>query len=188
MNQTTPSRADSSEPEAEQLLATSRFRVIRVQETCRDGSRRPREVIEHPGSVAIVPLVDPQHVCLIEVFRRAVGRSLVEIPAGTLDRVESLAEAAARELAEETGYRAGRLEPLGGLWMSPGILRERMHLFLARELEPGPQALEPGEQIENRVVAWSEALAMCRDGRIEDAKTVAALQLTDSRLRAVTPR
>ena len=176
MSSTEPPRAD--QPDAEELLATRRFRVLRVQEVCRDGSLRPREVIEHPGSVAIVPLVDDDHVCLIEVFRRAVGRSLVEIPAGTLDRVESLEEAAARELAEETGYRATTLEKIGALWMSPGILRERMHLFVASGLQPGPQALEPGETIEPRVVAWPEAVAMCRDGRIEDAKTVAALLLT----------
>ena len=171
----------SHESEAVALLETSRFRVLRVHEVCRDGSLRPREVIEHPGSVAIVPLVDKDHVCLIEVFRRAVGCSLLEIPAGTLDRVESLEEAAARELAEETGYRAASLEPIGGLWMSPGILRERMHLFVASGLQPGPQALEPGEIIQPRVVAWSEAVAMCRDGRIEDAKTVAALLLTAQR-------
>lgn len=172
---------NAGEPEREELLETRRFRVLRVQEVCRDGSLRPREVIEHPGSVAIVPLVDEDHVCLIEVFRRAVGSSLLEIPAGTLDRVESLEQAAARELAEETGYRAATVEKIGALWMSPGILRERMHLFVASGLEPGPQALEPGETIEPRVVAWPEALAMCRDGRIEDAKTVAALLLTAQR-------
>ena len=172
-----------SRPDAEELLETPRFRVVRVQERCRDGSRRPREIIEHPGSVAIVPLLDDGTVCLINVFRRAVGQTLIEIPAGTLDRVESVEEAAARELSEETGYRADRLERAGCLWMSPGILRERMHLFIARGLTLGPQALEPGEQIERREVAWSEAVAMCLDGRIEDAKTVAAILLTDRRLR-----
>lgn len=173
-----PKPQQPDEPGGEELLETRRFRVLRVQEVCRDGSLRPREVIEHPGSVAIVPLVDADHVCLIEVFRRAVGCSLLEIPAGTLDRVESLEQAAARELAEETGYRAATLELLGSLWMSPGILRERMHLFVASGLEPGPQALEPGETIEPRVVSWEDAVAMCHDGRIEDAKTVAALLLT----------
>ena len=110
----------------------------------------------------------------------AVGKTLLELPAGTLDRVESLAEAAARELAEETGYRAGRIEPVAAFWMSPGILRERMHLFVAEDLLPGPQALEPGEQIHTRVVAWNEAVAMCLDGRIDDAKTVAGLLLCDA--------
>jgi len=117
------------------------------------------------------------------VVRVAVGRTLLELPAGTLDRVESLEEAARRELAEETGYRAGRIMPAGAMWMSPGILRERMHLFVAEDLIPGPQALEPGEQIRTRVVAWDEAIAMCLDGRIDDAKTIAGLLLTDARRR-----
>lgn len=172
-----------SQSDAEELLKTSRFRVVRVHEPCRDGSLRPREIIEHPGSVAIVPLLDDETVCLINVFRRAVGRRLIEIPAGTLDRVESVEEAAARELSEETGYRADQLDRVGCFWMSPGILRERMHVFIARGLTLGQQALEPGEQIERCELAWSEAVAMCRDGRIEDAKTVAAILLTDLRSR-----
>ena len=145
---------------------------------------RDRDVVEHPGSVVVIPLVAPGELCLVEVVRAAVGETLLELPAGTLDRVETLAAAAARELAEETGYRAGRLTPLGALWMSPGILHERMHLFVATDLAPGPQALEPGEQIRTRELAWSEALAMCRDGRIEDAKTIAGLLLVDARRRA----
>jgi len=169
--------------EGELLLDTKRFRVVRVAEACTDGSRRQREVIRHPGSVVIVPLVSPHEVCLVEVVRIAVGRTLLELPAGTLDRVESLEEAARRELAEETGYRAGRIVPVGSMWMSPGILRERMHLFVAEDLIAGPQALEPGEQIRTRVVAWEEAVAMCLDGRIDDAKTIAGILLTDARRR-----
>lgn len=164
-----------SNTSGEELLVTPRFRVIRRQERCRDGSIRSREIVEHPGSVVILPMLDDDRVCLIEVFRQAVGRVLWELPAGTLDREESLVEAARRELEEETGYRAETVEPLGGFWMSPGILRERMHLFLARGLEPGPQALEPGERITAHVINWQQAIAMCLDGRIEDAKTVAAI-------------
>lgn len=174
-------KQQNEEDDGQELLSSSRFRVVRVYETCRDGSHRPRDLIEHPGSVAVVPLIDDNTVCLINVFRRAVGRTLVEIPAGTLDRVESVEAAAARELTEETGYQTESLEAVGGLWMSPGILRERMQLFIARELTPGPQSLEPGEQIETFVVDWDEAMAMCLDGRIEDAKTVAAILLTDQR-------
>jgi nudix-type nucleoside diphosphatase (YffH/AdpP family) len=167
----------------EVLLDTKRFRVVRVAEQCTDGSRRHREVVRHPGSVVIVPLVSPDEVCLVEVVRVAVGRTLLELPAGTLDRVESLEEAARRELAEETGYRAGRITSAGSMWMSPGILRERMHLYVAEDLVAGPQALEPGEQIRTRVVPWNEALAMCLDGRIDDAKSIAGLLLTDARRR-----
>jgi ADP-ribose pyrophosphatase len=166
------------------LLETRRFRVEQVDEPCADGSLRPREIVIHPGSVVVVPLVSPTDVCLVEVERVAVGRALLELPAGTLDRPEPPAAAAARELAEETGYRAGCLEAVGGYWMSPGILHERMHLFVATELTPGPQALEPGERIIPRRVAWSEAVAMCLDGRIEDAKTIAGILLVDARRRA----
>lgn len=175
--------ADDSGPPSrrggEVVFEASRFRVVRIEEP---GAVRVRDVVEHPGSVVIVPVVSPREVCLVEVARIAVGRTLLELPAGTLDRVESPADAAARELAEETGYRAGRVTSLGGLWMSPGILRERMHLFLAEQLVPGPQALEPGERITVRVVSWEEAVAMCHDGRIEDAKTVAGLLLARAHL------
>ena len=174
---------DASREDGEVLLETKRFRVVRVTEPCTDGSRREREVVRHPGCVVIVPLVSAHEICLVEVVRVAVGRTLLELPAGTLDRVESLEEAARRELAEETGYRAGRIESAGAMWMSPGILRERMHLFVAEDLVAGPQALEPGEQIRTRVVTWDEAVAMCLDGRIDDAKTIAGLLLTAARRR-----
>jgi ADP-ribose pyrophosphatase len=168
----------------ELLLEARRFRVVRIPQPCADGTVASREVVIHPGSVVVVPLVTADEVCLIEVVRVAVGDTLLELPAGTLDREEPLATAAARELAEETGYRAGTIEAAGSFWMSPGILRERMHLFVARDLAPGPQALEPGEQIRTRHVAWSEAVAMCLDGRIEDAKTIAGILLIDARRRA----
>lgn len=167
----------------ELLLTTRRFTVVRRREPLPDGSVRTREVVLHPGSVVVVPLVAADRVCLVEVVRTAVGGTLLELPAGTLDREESLADAARRELLEETGYRAGRIAAAGSFWMSPGILRERMHLFVAEDLVPGPQALEPGEQITTRVVAWSEAVAMCRDGAIDDAKTVAGILLVDARRR-----
>ena len=167
------------------LLETRRFCVVRLQEQAADGSVRTRDVVEHPGCVVIAPFVSPREVCLVEVVRAAVGETLLELPAGTLDRVESLQEAAARELEEETGYTAGRMELAGRLWMSPGILRERMTLFVAEELSPGPQLLEPGEQIRPRVVAWEEAVSLCLDGTIQDAKTVAALMLLEARRRRV---
>lgn len=172
-----------SAPTGDLLLETRRFRVVRVREPSDGGGWQERDVIHHPGSVVVVPLVTPDEVCLVEVVRVAVGRPLLELPAGTLDREESTADAALRELAEETGYRAGRIEPAGGFWMSPGILRERMHLFVASDLVAGPQALEPGERIRTRHVAWDEALAMCLDGRIDDAKSVAGILLTEARRR-----
>jgi folate-binding protein YgfZ len=169
---------------AEVLFTARRFHVVRLPQPCNDGTVATREVVVHPGSVVVVPLVRADLVCLVEVARVAVGATLLELPAGTLDRDEPLAAAAARELAEETGYRAGTIEASGSFWMSPGILRERMHLFVARDLVAGPQALEPGEQIRTREVGWDEAVAMCLDGRIEDAKTIAGILLLAARRRS----
>ena len=165
----------------ETLLEASRFTVVRRRQPLAGGTARVREVVLHPGSVVVVPLLAADHVCLIDVVRTAVGATLLELPAGTLDREESLVDAARRAHLEETGYRAGRIEDAGSFWMSPGILRERMHLFVASDLEAGPQALEPGEQITTRVVPWNEAVAMCLDGRIEDAKTITGILLVDAR-------
>jgi ADP-ribose pyrophosphatase len=167
------------------LFKARRFRIERALQPCADGSVREREVVIHPGSVVVVPMVSADAVCLVEVVRVAVGETLLELPAGTLDRDEPPLATAARELAEETGYRAGRIEPAGSFWMSPGILRERMHLFVAHDLVAGEQALEPGELIEPRVVPWQEAVAMCLDGRINDAKSVAGILLHDARRRRV---
>jgi ADP-ribose pyrophosphatase len=153
------------------LLETPRFRVERIETEDSAGRRVSRDVIRHPGSVVILPLVDAQRVCLIRNERIAVDRTLIEAPAGTLDPNEDPLSAAGRELQEETGYRAGKLRLLQHFYPSPGILDEGMHLYLAEDLQPGPPEREPGEQIENLVTSFAEALEMIRDGRIQDAKT-----------------
>jgi ADP-ribose pyrophosphatase len=104
---------------------------------------------------------------------------MIELPAGTLEPGEDPKACAARELAEETGYRAGRLARLLVIHPSPGILTERLVIFLAQDLEAGPPRREAGEEIENLLVPMDEALAMVRDGRITDSKTVAALLFWD---------
>lgn len=165
--------------ENEELLVTRRFRVVRHREQMPDGKLLVRDTVQHPGAVAIVPMVDADHVCLIHNYRIAVDRTLIELPAGTLELGEDPAVTAGRELIEETGYRAGRIEKLREFTMSPGILNERMYLFLATELTAGPTALEAGEQIETLVVSWSEAMQMACDGKIEDAKTLVGLFTCD---------
>lgn len=134
-----------------------------------------KETVEHPGAVVILPLLDDGRVCLIRNRRVAVGETLIEIPAGTLEPGEDPALAAVRELEEETGYRAARWEKLLEFFVSPGILNERMHLFAARDLIPGDQALDAGEQIEPLLVPWDNAMALLRGGEIRDAKTIIAL-------------
>jgi ADP-ribose pyrophosphatase len=120
-------------------------------------------------------MVDDERVCLIRNHRVAVGKMLVELPAGTLEPGEDPAVTAARELVEETGYRAASVEKLREFYMSPGILNERMHLYVARGLEGGKAAPEPGEEIETFVVSWAEAMRMAFDGTIEDAKSLIGL-------------
>jgi ADP-ribose pyrophosphatase len=148
-----------------------------------DGRPVHRDVILHPGAVAILPLVDAGHVCLIRNHRFILDADLLEIPAGTLDPGESPEAAAPRELAEETGYRAGRWRKLTQFYPSPGVLSECTHLFLAEDLTPGPMRLEEGEHLEPVIVPWEQALGWALDGTIRDAKTLIALLLW-ARLRA----
>jgi ADP-ribose pyrophosphatase len=147
----------------------------------RDASGREttREVLRHGGSVAILAFPAPGRVLLERNWRHALEQDMIELPAGTLEPGEDPKACAARELAEETGYRAGRLARLLVIHPSPGILTERLVIFLAQDLEAGPPRREAGEEIENLLVPMDEALAMVRDGRITDSKTVAALLFWD---------
>lgn len=168
---------------SEPLLVTSRFAVEEVERKSPDGQVRKRAVVRHPGAVTIIPMVDIDRVCLIRNFRVSVDQTLIELPAGTLEPPEPPAEAADRELREETGYRAGSMRELHGFYLSPGILDERMHLFVATDLEAVGTAREPGEEIENLVVSWREAMELVESREIQDAKTIVGLLLYD-RLRA----
>ncbi|HZZ27920.1 MAG TPA: NUDIX hydrolase [Pirellulales bacterium] len=159
----------------ELLLRARRFSVVRIAHRVPDGSLHQYEVVQHPGAVVILPLVTPDRVCLIRNYRVAVGETLWELPAGTLEPGEEPAVTAPRELLEETGYRAGRIEKLTEFFMSPGILHERMHLFLATELYEGQARPESGEEIETHVMSLDEALAMCDRGQVQDAKTLVGL-------------
>ncbi|GIW86901.1 MAG: ADP-ribose pyrophosphatase [Isosphaeraceae bacterium] len=140
-----------------------------------DGARAEREVVLHRGAVALLVEPDPDHLILVRNQRYAVGQTLIEVPAGTIDPGETPEQTAAREVEEETGHRAGRIEPLRSWWVSPGILSERMHLFRCTELTPTQTAHQPDEQLVPIVVSWHEALAMASDGRIDDAKTLLSL-------------
>jgi ADP-ribose pyrophosphatase len=150
-----------------------------------DGSVIQRDVILHPGAAAILPMIDAEHVCLVRNHRPTVGQTLLEIPAGTLDPGESPEDAAIRELAEETGFRAAQWRRLTVFLPSPGVLDERTHLFLAMELKPGEQRPEKDEQLEPHILPWKDAMEMALDGSISDAKTLIALLLWE-RLRART--
>jgi ADP-ribose pyrophosphatase len=139
------------------------------------GVRHQREIVAHRGAVVILPLLDEKTIMLISSCRYAVEQTLLELPAGTLEKGEDPINCAGRELLEETGYIAGRLKSLGYFFSSPGILTEKMHLYVAYDLQKGRQALEEGEEIELRPTALDEAIAMCGTGDIRDGKTIAAL-------------
>ncbi len=142
-----------------------------------DGRIIRRDAIRHPGAVVILPVVDAHHVVLLRNYRFVVGETLWEVPAGTVEPQETLHQCAARELQEETGYRAARWRSLGYIYASPGLLDEKLHLFIAEELTPGTAWPEPDEKLEPVVVPLVEAIRMCLDGTIRDAKTVTSLLL-----------
>ncbi|PQO27938.1 NUDIX hydrolase [Blastopirellula marina] len=147
-----------------------RFNIERVWQ-----GKRPRDVMRHPGAAVILPLVDDNHVCLIKSYRISVDQTLLELPAGTLEPNEPPEVTASRELEEETGYRAEKIELLTGYYPSPGVMDERMFMYLATGLTMHAPAREEGEEIENHVVTLDEAKAMIQDGRIADGKTIAGL-------------
>jgi len=134
-----------------------------------------REIVRHPGAVVIVPILDDGRLVLIRNYRIAVDDRLWELPAGKLEPGEEPQHAAARELEEETGYRAGRIRPLTAFFSSPGFADELIHAFCAEDLTQVGQNLEPGEEIEVAELARGEVLAMIADGRIRDGKTIAAV-------------
>ena len=139
------------------------------------GASVTREIVVPRDAVVVLPLVEPDKVVLIRNERFAVGETLWELPAGTLESGEEPAACAKRELEEETGYRCKAIEPITAFYSSPGFCTEKLHAFVATGLTESRQNLDETERIEPRVVELTEALAMVKDGRIEDAKTIATL-------------
>ena len=145
-----------------------------------DGSQGTREYIRHPGAVAVVPLFDDRTVLLERQFRYPHRREFIEVPAGKLEPNEPHLDTAKRELLEETGYSAGEWTRLGVIHTSIAYTNEAIDLFLAKRLKKERAAqLDAGEFVETLIVPFDEAIAMVRDGRITDSKTVAALLWVD---------
>lgn len=140
-----------------------------------NGKTSTREVVEYAGAVTIAALDDQQQVLLVRQYRYAVGRELVELPAGKLEPGEDPLECARRELTEETGYRAREWRPLLRFYSTPGFTSEHMHLFLASELEQGEQAPDEDEFVEVLKVPLDEALRMVDRGEICDSKSIVGL-------------
>lgn len=162
------------------------FSVERVRYVGRAGRELERDVVRHPGAVTVIPVLEDGRLVMIRNWRVTVERWLEEFCAGKLEPGEPPASAAARELEEECGYRAGRVEPVGTFLTSPGFADERMHVFEARLLEPVPRRLEEGEEIEVVLRTPDEVAAMIRDGRIEDGKTIGAFAQWSLRVQGST--
>jgi ADP-ribose pyrophosphatase len=144
-----------------------------------DGSQGVREYIRHPGAVAIVPLFDDGKVLLERQFRYPHRREFIEIPAGKLEPGEPHLDTAKRELLEETGYAAAEWTHLGVIHTSIAYTDEAIELFLAKKLTRAERKLDQGEFLEILTISFEEAVAMIREGRITDAKSVAGLLWVD---------
>ncbi|MDB5305978.1 MAG: hydrolase [Gemmataceae bacterium] len=163
---------------AREIVYTGRrIRVAVDTQTTLDGTVIRRDMILHPGAVVILPVLDRDHVVLLRNYRFVIGETLWEVPAGTREPDEPLADCAKRELVEETGYRAAKWRSLGFLYASPGVLDEKLHLFVAEDLTPGPASPEADEQLVPVTVRFDEAIRMCLTGEIKDAKTITLLLL-----------
>ncbi|MDU4695161.1 MAG: NUDIX hydrolase [Paenibacillus sp.] len=141
-----------------------------------DGTTATREIVKHPGAVAVLA-VHEGRLLLVDQYRQAMGRCELEIPAGKLEKGEDPAEAAVRELQEETGYRCDKLTHLHSFYTSPGFADEIIHLYLAEQLSPGEMLLDEDEFLEVQEATLEEALDLIAEGRIADAKTIMAVYI-----------
>jgi ADP-ribose pyrophosphatase len=163
---------------------TGRRIAVRIDEVERaDGHRTRREIVEHPGAVAILAW-DGERLAVVRQWRHATGRALIEIPAGTLEPDEPASETARRELAEECGLAAATWEEGPTFYTAPGFCTELMRLFLATDLTDAPSLADPDEQLEPAWLSLSDALAALDDGRIADAKSMAGIGWLARRLAA----
>ncbi len=153
------------------------FKLASDNITLSNGVNLDIDIIRHPGASAIVPLLSQNAVILIKQYRYAAGGYIWEIPAGTLNPGESPLECAKRELIEETGYRADKMEKLTEIVPVPGYSDERIHIFLATDLSPAKQNLDRDEMLNVHEVKMEAALEMIAKGEIIDSKTISGLYL-----------
>lgn len=158
------------------------FTLSRVDLLTEQGVRTQRDVIDHPGAVAIVAIDAEQRILMVRQFRTAAQRTLLEIPAGTLEAGEDPRVCAERELQEEVGYRPGTLESLGGIYLAPSYDSEYIHLFLATDLVESRLEGDADEHIVVERWTLSDLLTAIDSGAIEDGKTICALSKAARRI------
>jgi len=160
------------------------FKLIRENVTLENGTTTDVEFIEHPGATAVIPFLDDNRIVLLKQYRHALKKHIWEIPAGTLDPREEIVSCAKRELIEETGYSAAQWHRIGEITPVPGYSDERIHIFLATELQPADQNLDEDEVIQVQAVDFFKALEMIGEGEIQDAKSIAGLFLASQWLKS----
>ena len=148
-----------------------------------NGNTTELELIRHPGAAAVVPLETDGEVHLVRQYRHATGQWLLEVPAGKLDPGETPSTCASREIEEEVGVRASRLDSLGWLWTTPGFTDEKIHLYLARDLQAVGQALQADEVLSVVSMPLATAIRKVHEGEICDAKSMCALLRAERFLR-----
>ncbi len=144
------------------------------QHTLKDGRVLERAVIEHPGSVVIVPMLEDQ-ILFVSQYRLALNSTILELPAGNRGWEEDWLSSAKRELREETGYAAQNWLALGEIWLAPGLTNELMKIYCAADLQWDPLPADDDEEIELKPLPFDEAQAMALNGQLQDAKSIVAL-------------
>jgi ADP-ribose pyrophosphatase len=172
----TPEKEDLEILSTEEIYRGRVFDVT-VATIRENGQTYKREIVHHPGSAVIIPVFDDGTVALVEQYRHPAGRHMLEAPAGTLMPNEPPEVGARRELEEEVGVRAGRLEKLSEFFVSPGFLEEKMWVYLATELSETKQNLDDDEYLKIRRFPLLRAMQMISDGEIEDAKTIIGIMM-----------
>jgi ADP-ribose pyrophosphatase len=170
--------------ESKPIYAGRVFSVRQDRLRLPDGRESRLDVVDHCGSVVILPLDEAGNLIFVRQYRHPAGAEMLELPAGMLDAGESPLECARREVREETGLAADRMIPLGSFFLAPGYSTERMHVYLASELRPDPLEADSDEFIQLERIPWDRALPMAESGELCDAKSLAALFLAGPMLKA----
>lgn len=171
--------------ESEQIFKGVVFAIKRDRLREENGFEIVREVVRHPGGAGCLPLFADGRVALVKQYRHPAGCCLLEIPAGKIEEGETPIECAAREVEQETGFRAGRIEHLADFYSTPGFCEERLYVYLATELVPVKQNLDHDEFVEVVYLPLAEAVAMAAGNELEDSKTIIALLLAAQRVGLV---
>ena len=168
---------------SETLLKGRAFAIRRDWMKTPDGRETKFDIIEHGGSVVIIPLDSDGNLLFVRQYRHATGQDLLELPAGTLEKNEDPDVCAAREIREETGFAAGKLEQLGQFYLAPGYSTEFMVVYLATDLTHDPLEADADEFLSVERIPFAQALEMARRGEMPDAKSLAALFLCQGQVR-----